>query len=69
MVSIPSSIRDNHKRGQVRAFLMSQARLFRLSKEIDARIELVLLEKSNDKSGFLEEILKTEVIIYDAEQG
>jgi predicted nucleotidyltransferase len=50
-------------------FLMSEARLFRLRREIDARIEPVLLEESNDKSGFLEEILKTGVIIYDAEQG
>ena len=34
---------------------------------IEARIEPVLLEESNDKSGFLEEILKTGEIIYSAE--
>ncbi|MDY7033637.1 MAG: nucleotidyltransferase domain-containing protein [Thermodesulfobacteriota bacterium] len=49
-------------------FLMSEARLFRLRRNIDARIEPVLLEESNDKSGFLEEILKTGEIIYDAEE-
>ena len=48
-------------------FLMSEAKLFRLRREIDARIEPVLLEESNDKSGFLEEILKTGEIIYSAE--
>ena len=48
-------------------FLVSEARLFRLRREIDARIEPVLLEESNDKSGFLEEILKTGEIIYSAE--
>lgn len=48
-------------------FLMAEAKLFRLRREIDARIEPVLLEESNDKSGFLEEILKTGEIIYTAE--
>jgi len=48
-------------------FLTCEARLFRLRREIDARIEPVLLEESNDKSGFLEEILKTGEIIYSAE--
>jgi len=40
-------------------FLTAQSKLFRLRREIDARIEPVLLEASNDGSGFLEEILKT----------
>ena len=48
-------------------FLMTQAKLFRLRREIDARIEPVLLEESNDKSGFLEEILKTGEVIYSSE--
>ncbi|SPD72226.1 Nucleotidyltransferase domain protein [uncultured Desulfobacterium sp.] len=48
-------------------FLLSEAKLFRLRREIDVRIEPVLLEESNDKSGFLEEILKTGEIIYSAE--
>jgi len=49
-------------------FLMAEAKLFRLRREIDTRIEPVLLEESNDKSGFLEEILKTGEIIYNADQ-
>lgn len=48
-------------------FLVSEAKLFRLRREIDARIEPVLLEESNDKSGFLEEILKTGEIIYSSD--
>ena len=48
-------------------FLTCEARLFRLRREIDVRIEPVLLEESNDRSGFLEEILKTGEIIYSAE--
>ena len=48
-------------------FLMCEARLFRLRREIDARIEPALLEESNDKSRFLEEILKTGEIIYSEE--
>ncbi len=49
-------------------FLMAEAKLFRLRREIDTRIEPVLLEESNDKSGFLEEILKTGEVIYNADQ-
>jgi predicted nucleotidyltransferase len=49
-------------------FLMAEAKLFRLRRKIDTRIEPVLLEESNDKSGFLEEILKTGEVIYNADQ-
>ena len=48
-------------------FLISEAKLFRLRREVDPRIEPVLLEESNDKSGFLEEILKTGEIVYSAD--
>ncbi len=48
-------------------FLKLEAKLFQLRRKIDARIEPVLLEESNDKSGFLEEILKTGEIIYSSE--
>lgn len=48
-------------------FLMAEAKLFRLRREIDTRIEPVLLEESNDKSGFLEEILRTGEVIYNAD--
>lgn len=47
-------------------FLATAAKLFHLRREIDTRIEPVLLEVSNDRSGFLEEILKTGEIIYAA---
>ena len=49
-------------------FLKCAAKLFRLRRQIDARIEPILLEESNEKSGFLEEILKTGEIIYSADQ-
>ncbi len=48
-------------------FLTCEARLFRLRREIEVRIEPVLLEESMDRSGLLEEILKTGEIIYSAE--
>jgi predicted nucleotidyltransferase len=37
--------------------------LWKLRREIDDRIEPVLIEKSKDESGFLEDILKTGVVI------
>ena len=49
-------------------FLISESKLFRLRRNIDARIEPILLEEENDKSGFLEEILKTGEIIYTADE-
>jgi uncharacterized protein len=47
-------------------YLAAEAKLFRLRREIDTRIEPVLLEMSNDRSGFLEEILETGEGIYTA---
>lgn len=37
--------------------------LWKLRREIDDRIEPILIEKSKDESGFLNEILKTGLII------
>ena len=37
--------------------------LWKLRREIDDRIEPVLLEKNHDQSGFLKEILQTGIII------
>ena len=37
--------------------------LWKIRREIDDRIEPVLLEKKHDKSGFLEEITKTGILI------
>ena len=48
-------------------FLKSETKLFRLKRDIDPRIEPILLEEKNDKSGFLEEILKIGEIIYSAD--
>lgn len=48
-------------------FLTAETRLYQLRRQIDVRIEPVLLEKINDKSGFLEEILKTGEIIYSSD--
>ena len=48
-------------------FLHSATELFRLRRGLDSRIEPVLFEENNDKSGFLEEIIKTGEIIYSAE--
>ena len=45
-------------------FLMSEVKLYKLRREIDERIEPVLLEEVNDKSGFLEQILKDGEIVY-----
>ncbi len=47
--------------------LSSQAKLFRLRRDIDARIEPVLIEEKNDKSGFLDEILKTGQVVYSSD--
>jgi len=46
--------------------LASEARLFRLRRNIDLRIEPVLLDEK-DRTGFLDEILKTGQIIYSAD--
>jgi predicted nucleotidyltransferase len=48
-------------------FLKSEAKLFQLKRDIDPRIEPVLLEEKNDISGFLEEILKIGEIIYSTD--
>jgi hypothetical protein len=44
----------------------AEAKFFRLRCEVDARIEPVLLEESNDRSGFLEEISRSGEAIYSA---
>ena len=48
-------------------FLKSETKLFRLKRDIDPRIEPILIEEKNDKSGFLEEILKIGKIIYSSD--
>jgi len=46
-----------------------ETRLFKLSRDIDAKIEPVLIEIRNDKSGFLSEIMKKGKIIYTTGKG
>ena len=46
-------------------FLDREAELYRIRRGISTRIEPVLLEKDNDKSGFLESILRTGEIVYE----
>ncbi|SDM53087.1 nucleotidyltransferase family protein [Halarsenatibacter silvermanii] len=50
-----------------RDILDAQTLLFRLRHEVDVRIEPVLLEAGKDKSGFLEEVLKTGIKVYSSE--
>jgi uncharacterized protein len=40
-------------------FMKAQSELFRFASEVDLRIEPILLERNNDKSGFLAEMEKT----------
>lgn len=47
--------------------LTAETKLFQLRRQIDVRIEPILLEKGEDLSGFFEEILKTGEIIYKSE--
>lgn len=49
-------------------FLEQEAELYRLRREVDDRIEPVLIEMGNDKSGFLEHILSSGEILYEREQ-
>lgn len=44
--------------------LEAEAQLYRLRREIDDRIQPVLLENGKDRSGFLENILQTGEIVY-----
>jgi len=41
-------------------------KLYKLRRGIDSRIEPVLLEIKNDRSGFCEDVLKTGTVIYAA---
>jgi predicted nucleotidyltransferase len=45
-------------------FLDAEIRLNRLRRDIDDRIEPILVNRSTEKSGFLEEIEKTGILIH-----
>ena len=42
----------------------AQAKLFKLRRDLDLRIEPVLIQEGKDKSGFKEEILKSGIKVY-----
>ena len=48
-------------------YLSTGALLFKLSRDIDLRIEPVLVEQGDDVSGFLDEITKTGKVVYNAD--
>lgn len=45
-------------------WLELSAKLFRLTRDVDLRIEPVALEENGDKSGFLEHIMATGEVVY-----
>lgn len=49
-------------------YLATSARLFKLRRNIDSRIEPILMEEGNDPSGFLAEILRTGEVIWEADE-
>jgi len=48
-------------------FLESEAKLFKLRRGIDLRIEPILLDESSDPSGFIQYILEEGQVIYNHE--
>ncbi|MDO8589625.1 MAG: nucleotidyltransferase domain-containing protein [Armatimonadota bacterium] len=54
-------------RGLDETYLDLAAELYRLRSEIDIHIEPVLLDETRDRSGFVEEILKTGEVVYNAD--
>lgn len=48
-------------------FLDVAAELYKIRSRIDLHIEPILLDETHDRSGFVEEILKTGQIIYSAD--
>ena len=46
--------------------LEAQAELFKLRRDLDLRIEPVLIQEGEDKSGFKEEIIETGIKVYSS---
>jgi predicted nucleotidyltransferase len=44
-------------------YLLTTPLLWRIRREVDDRIEPIILEKNNDESGFLEEVMKNGILI------
>lgn len=55
-------------RGLDATYLDTLADLYALRSQIDLHIEPILLDEDHDRSGFLEEILQTGEIIYNADE-
>ena len=45
-------------------FLDAEIRLYRIRRDVDDRIEPILINESSEKSGFLEEIEKSGLLLY-----
>lgn len=48
-------------------FLETEAKLYKLRREIDTRIEPILLEETNDSSGFILQVMNGGRIIFSSE--
>jgi len=44
-------------------YFLTRPLLWRVRREVDDRIEPIVLEKSNDESGFLDEVMKNGILI------
>ena len=44
-------------------YFLTRPLLWRVRREVDDRIEPIILEKSNDESGFLDEVMKNGILI------
>ena len=53
----------NEKEGDT---LASEFNLYKLRRNIDSRIEPIILDEENDASGFAKEVLKTGIVIYQS---
>ncbi|MDO8649007.1 MAG: nucleotidyltransferase domain-containing protein [Candidatus Peregrinibacteria bacterium] len=49
-------------------YLDLAAELYRVRSEVDIHIEPVLLDETRDRSGFVEEVLSTGEIVYNADE-
>lgn len=49
-------------------FLQLSTKLCRLTRNIDYRIEPLLMEEKNDKSGFIADIIRNGIIIYQSKE-
>jgi predicted nucleotidyltransferase len=45
-------------------FLDAEIKLYRIRRDVDDRIEPILINESSEKSGFLEEIEKSGILLY-----